>query len=552
MDWPFADTPLPPAVRSDIANRTNGIIEPTGPASISGDHWEHTMASPLPKTIPALKVLQWRNSWDAVETDATADRRPPPHQFYVMSVPAQLLRALSGVERRSVEERLKGGRDKGIQRTLDEDRSKEIASFVESGYPWSTLSAQKRNAPEYQDLKMPGWLPTAIVINVKLPEDARPSGKVQAQDLVSFRELDGVFAEMHLPGSMESLPWDPADSHPIEVIDGQHRLWAFDDLVLDDEFSLPVVAFLGLDLAWQAYLFYVINIKPKKINTSLAYDLYPLLREQDWLERGEIHIIYREARAQELTEALWSFPGSPWYQRINMLGEAGAAQVRQASWVRNLTATLVRRRSGPNVRIGGLFGTPDTAESQWNRTDQAAILISFWSSIQAQVKASDAPWASALREETTEAAFSDTDPAFTGRKTLLNTDQGVRGLLHIMNDVLMVSKERIGLSEWQTGLPNDRMTPEAIAHAIESLGKKSTVEEYLVLLATSLAGFDWRTSDAPGLEDDHVKTKKQTYRGSGGYKSLRQDLLDWLSQQDGIIGDDAEEATRRLSGEYSE
>ena len=32
---------------------------------------------------------------------------------------------------------------------------------------------------------------------------------------------------------------------------------------LADDFELPVVAFVGLDLSWQAYLFYTINIKPK-------------------------------------------------------------------------------------------------------------------------------------------------------------------------------------------------------------------------------------------------------------------------------------------------
>ena len=51
-------------------------------------------------------------------------------------------------------------------------------------------------------------------------------------------------------------------------------------------YELPVIAFQGLDVTWQAYLFYTINIKPKRINASLAYDLYPLLRVQDWLEKS--------------------------------------------------------------------------------------------------------------------------------------------------------------------------------------------------------------------------------------------------------------------------
>ena len=505
----------------------------------------------LKKTIPALEVPQWREAWNDVSMDADKDRRPPPHHFYVMSVPAQVLKALSGVEKRSVDQRLSGGLDKGIQRALDEDRAREIASFVECGYPWSTLSTQKKNEEEYQGLKMPGWLPTAIVINVKTTNDLRPSGFVHENDIVNFVQEENGFAAMQLPASMDTLQWDPTKSHPVEVIDGQHRLWAFDELESGDDFALPVVAFHGLDLAWQAYLFYVINIKPKKINTSLAYDLYPLLREQDWLERGEVHVIYREARAQELTEALWSYPSSPWYQRINMLGEAGVAQVRQASWVRNLIATVVRARSGRNVRIGGLFGTPGKGESQWNRTDQAAIMIVFWACLQDEVKASDSSWATDLRDCSGEETDSGLDLAFAGRKTLLNTDQGIRGVLHIMNSMLMVSKEEIGLSDWQTDLPNDRMTEDAITLAIQSLRSESKVMEYLTSLANSLSGFDWRTSDAPGLEDS-VRIKKQTYRGSGGYKSLRGDLLAWLREQGGIIAKHAADVTTLLEGEDSE
>ena len=86
------------------------------------------------------------------------------------------------------------------------------------------------------------------------------------------------------------------------MIDGQHRLWAFEGEELAGDYELPVIAFVGLDLSWQAYLFYTINIKPKKINTSLAFDLYPLLRTEEWLNKFEGPAIYRETRAQELVE----------------------------------------------------------------------------------------------------------------------------------------------------------------------------------------------------------------------------------------------------------
>src|ERR1700722_3363273 len=138
----------------------------------------------------------------------------------------------------------------------------------------------------------------------------------------------------------------PSRLPPFEVIDGQHRLWAFEGASKLENFELPVVAFVGLDISWQAYLFYTINIKPKKINTSLAFDLYPLLRTEDSLERFEGTAIYRETRAQEITEALWSYPKSPWHRRIDMLGEGGRKHVTQAAWVRSLTATFVKSFEG--------------------------------------------------------------------------------------------------------------------------------------------------------------------------------------------------------------
>src|SRR5437879_3571748 len=140
-------------------------------------------------------------------------------------------------------------------------------------------------------------------------------------------------ATIKLPVAFKAK-WAPR-VRPLEVIDGQHRLWSFAESGEDKNFELPVVAFHGLDISWQAYLFWTINIKPKRINPSLAFDLYPLLRTEDWLQRFAGHAIYRETRSQELVEALWSHPQSPWQGQIDMLGERPRQQVSQAAWVRS-------------------------------------------------------------------------------------------------------------------------------------------------------------------------------------------------------------------------
>ena len=119
---------------------------------------------------------------------------------------------------------------------------------------------------------------------------------------------------------------------------------------VDGHFELPVVLFYDLDISWQAYIFWSINVTPTRISPSMAYDLYPLLRTADWLEQVEGPMTYRETRAQELTEALWNHPESPWEKRIGMLGRE-RGKVSQAAFVRSLTLSFVRgwsssRRSG--------------------------------------------------------------------------------------------------------------------------------------------------------------------------------------------------------------
>ena len=109
---------------------------------------------------------------------------------------------------------------------------------------------------------MPGWLPTAIIANI-LPVGAIRNGKAIAnKDTISIRHTDGNLAALQLPEGFDNDAWRP-EVAPIEIIDGQHRLLAFDKpCQTDGAFELPVVAFHDLDTTWQAYLFYTINISP--------------------------------------------------------------------------------------------------------------------------------------------------------------------------------------------------------------------------------------------------------------------------------------------------
>jgi len=64
-------------------------------------------------------------------------------------------------------------------------------------------------------------------------------------------------------------------------------------------------------------------------------------------------------------------------------------------------------------------------------------------------------------------------------------------------------------------------------------------------LAKHLASFDWRTSAAPGLSEND-RAIRTGFRGAGGYKELRRQLLRHVSQQGGTLGQLASEVTSTL------
>lgn len=489
------------------------------------------------RRVSALKVRQWLEEWDEIEWQPQERRAKPAGWFYMFSMPAADLKSLSGIYARSTKKRARASQDVGIQRGHDRERSDEIRQFVRYGYPWSNLAERKRKSNEFQDLRQPGWLPTAIVVNILTKSDRRLGKKVAPKDLITITDDDGDVANLLLP--VRGRGWKPETIPPIEVIDGQHRLWAFEDDQLEGDFELPVVAFVGLDLSWQAYLFYTINIKPKKINASLAYDLYPLLRAEEWLTKFEGHAIYRETRAQELVDLLWSYPKSPWYHRINMLGEKGSKgiTVTQASWVRSLLASFVKSWEGRRIPIGGLFGSAVGEHKTvlpWTRIEQSAFLIVVGQALQKAISKLEEPWMEALRKQQRESLFEGKeDAAFVGPNNLLNSDQGIRAILQVVNDVFFIQADELQLHLWGGDQEEYENDLEGIEIAIRSLNKQRRITRQLARLGEGLARYDWRSSSGPDLSAEE-SLRKAAFRGSGGYKELRRDVLRHLS----VDGDD--------------
>jgi hypothetical protein len=139
----------------------------------------------------------------------------------------------------------------------DRRKSAALLSTVILG---STLSEAKRASAEFNDLRKPGWLPTAVVLNILAKGSERNGVGIAENDLATITEVDGK-CTLRLPYRKWSAGWSASKLPPFEVIDGQHRLWAFEGASQLEAFELPVVAFVDLDISWQSYLFWTINIK---------------------------------------------------------------------------------------------------------------------------------------------------------------------------------------------------------------------------------------------------------------------------------------------------
>lgn len=134
------------------------------------------------------------------------------------------------------------------------------------------------------------------------------------------------------------------------------------------------------------------------------------------------------------------------------------------------------------------------------------------------------------------------DPAFYGRFSLIATDQGVRGFLLALNDLCFAMAPKLKLDTWKVSGQPAATDEQAVRVAMASLAKH-TLGEFVGQIGQSLASFDWRTSATPDLPEK-MRRDKLVFRGSGGYKELRTQLLEHLADASGELG---KTATRLLS-----
>ncbi|EMN1928365.1 DGQHR domain-containing protein [Burkholderia ambifaria] len=479
--------------------------------------------------IPLVRVNQWMQSWNNAEWSEHLPE-PSPY-FFIASISLATLRRLAGVSTRNVHERRDRKVGAGYQRAHQPARSRNIARYLQFGYPLSGQSGL--DVETHRNLIHPGWLPTSILVNVVgADESRRRGGKDRVVDdncRVSVGEgEDGAFLKIPQEALAQGFKIPASSLEPLEIIDGQHRLYAIDEINGEpdiENYEVPVVIFNNLSPSWQAYLFWVINVEPKKINPSLAYDLYPELRNQSWLQGGEGIRVYQEHRAQELTEVLWRHDLSPWKGRIELHGNRVDGHVSNAAFIRSLMVSFVRSW-GNEDKIGGLFGSLRSQGADrvlpWKRSQQAAFLIRCWQHLHEATCTSNAKWVRELTKHTSP------EDAFSGPNTLLGTDQGVRAVLVIFNALNQVAYSELDLESWESERVSDEPDEDEVTEALTEFSQYKRPNTFLSAISRALVdGVDWRTSSAPGL-DQNQRTEQSVYRGSSGYVLLQQRCFDAL------------------------
>jgi hypothetical protein len=199
-----------------------------------------------------------------------------------------------------------------------------------------------------------------------------------------------------------------------------------------------------------------------------------------------------------------------------------------------LMATYVKASEGRKIVTGGLFGAPvgqHKTTLPWSRTQQAAFLIYLWQQIESAVEECDYEWAETLRKASVD---KKRDAAFLGSFTLLNQDQGVRGILFATNDLCFAAFDELSLDTWFREDSEAVPDIQKVTDALKDIQSRP-VAAFVRNVAAALAKYDWRSASFPGLSEDE-RISKMIFRGSGGYTELKKQLVQLLLAQSGLIG----------------
>lgn len=355
--------------------------------------------------------------------------------FYSTVMPAQTLLEICTFDFRQIKENNGVKEFLGIQRPLNLARVKEIQKFIRTS---------------------DGCFPTSIVISV----DER------------CVTLDEVASEITLHSYEDKV--DPeimiAFRGIATIIDGQHRLKAFDGT--DINWDLSVNIFVGIDEGTQASIFAKVNLAQTKVNKSLVYDLFTF-------DKGRSP----EKTCHEIVVALNSIQDSPFFQRIKRLGSATdgvfGETLSQATVVKGILPYITKDPM-TDRDLGKRFGVfPDRGAVDFERR----IFYPFFQKrSDAEILAILINYFSAVRERWPQAWDN------TGKGAILSRTNGFNGLIRFLRDVYLtlttqpkvISKQEFGEIFARCTITDNQFNP-----AVFPPGSSGAAELYRQLCETT-------------------------------------------------------------------
>ena len=272
----------------------------------------------------------------------------------LMSLTAGDLKEISYFNTRDVD------REEGLQRKFDNNRSREIAEFV------STDDAILSNN---------------IILNLELKKNDLTLADVYEDFRFNIGKLKELVALKRTKNDYEKVAF---------VVDGQHRLRAFEKVKKDD-FLLPVSVLIDLSLAEVAELFVQINYNQKPVNKSHVFDLLGISEK----------IFPKYYSSHQAVVLLQEDSSSPFYNKVKMLG-VGKGFISQAALITAIEKYKIQK-------------TIEDAVGSFDKEDIYNVLWHFFTAV--------------------EKVFEN----YWGDGKLLSKTVGIKALIKLCNDLLIKS-----------------------------------------------------------------------------------------------------------------
>lgn len=230
----------------------------------------------------------------------------------------------------------------------------------------------------------------------------------------------------------------PRHYQSITVIDGQHRLFAYDGLEEADRDLIYVVAFHKLNAEKQVQTFININEKQTKVSASLMWDLYPSILEDDDIKAKISKTVKRLNKDKD--SALYGviqYDSADYSSKGSKITLESICTAIKSENIFSIIEGILNKNEIKNKReeiiyllFKGFFDTiQDLNSEHWNRNEKTKNLLRSNQGIGAFIK---------LHKEALK--YIDGKDVFTGSSKDFETNEWYKKLLTPVNNLINTLK----------------------------------------------------------------------------------------------------------------